>query len=253
MSIETYGAGGRIRYAAKFCAEDISLQKRHLILLPIPTTKDKKHINGTEIPLDETLAAARADTVVVGYGLPIWYRARVREAGAVLLDLSADEAFLTENAYITALGMLGRLLSDGVGTPTDTSFAIVGYGRIGKELLRLLLFLGARVRVYTSTEKTHIALGESGVDSCLVGGNDGCVCDFSGIQVLINTAPTDVLALLGIDRLPDGITAYELASGDNFGSQEVTRLPSLPEVMFPMSAGYSYFKGVKNFIQCEVD
>ncbi len=259
MSIEAYGTGGRIRYAAKFTAEDASLQGRHFILLPIPTTKDKKHINGTSVPIYEALSGTEEGDTVVGYGVPREYTELVLSRGGRMLELSEDGEFLEENAYITAVGALGKLLAGGERCPRDTVYGIIGYGRIGRSLLRLLLFLEAKVTVYTTSEKTHISLTESGVESVLLkkDGNtakkEAPVSHLDGIDILINTAPTDVPSLLGIERLPDGIEAVELASGDNFRDEKVTRLPSLPEIMFPRSAGLAYYKCIKRFIQCEVD
>ena len=248
MSIETYGTGKRLRCAARLL-EGVTTDKR-LILLPVPSTRDKKHIKDTDILLEDTLSGAGADTVAVGYGLPDCYAALAEAAGAQLLDLSRDEKYLLENARITAYGALGYILTTALCAPEDLRFGIVGYGRIGSELSRLLLFLGARTRVYTSRTMTRIELGECGMETSPSADIYTGKADFSDIDILINTAPRDMSACFDGGLLPHGMRLLELASGENFaGVSGIERLPALPEKMYPESAGKSYFNAVVRFLK----
>lgn len=247
MSIETYGGGERIRHAGR-----LSFQYgigRRLVLLPIPSSRDKINITGTEIPLEETLSENLADTVIVGYSLPDGYKREASERGGSILDLSLDEEFLTDNAYLTALGALGYLLTTSKLSVSDMSIGIIGYGRIGSRLARVLLFLGARIRVYTSRMLTRLDLGECGIESVSVSAMGESVSDFLGVDILINTAPKDMSDIFR-GGLPVGVRLIELASGDNFkGVEGVERLPALPERTFPESAGAAYAAAVKRFIE----
>ena len=248
MSIETYGTGARLRIAARLLGE-VATDKR-LILLPVPSTRDKKYIKDTDILLEDTLSGAGADTVAVGYGLPNSYAALAAAAGAKLLDLSRDEEYLLKNASITAYGALGYILTTDARAPEDLRFGIVGYGRIGSELSRLLLFLGARVRVYTSRTLTRLELGECGMETAPSSDIYAGKADFSGIDILINTAPKDMSVCFDDGGLPRGMRLLELASGENFaGVSGVERLPALPERMYPESAGKTYFDAVVRFLK----
>lgn len=236
MTIETYGTGKRLREAARLCS---TLLPRHLILLPVPTTKDGEHVLATDIPLYDTLACATRESVVVGYGLPEGYKARAMELGARVLDLSLDEEFLLGNARLTALGTLAHILKEYDKAPEELSFGIFGYGRIGAELLRLLLFLGARVTVFSSRESTREMLAKCGVCSEGVG-----ACNFSELDILINTAPRDMREYFP-NGIPKHLAVIELASGKNFEGLCVTSLPALPEREFSASAGRLYFEAVR--------
>ena len=248
MSIETYGTGRRLRCAARLL-EGVTTDKR-LILLPVPSTRDKKYIKDTDILLEDTLSGAGGDTVAVGYGLPDSYAALAARVGAELLDLSHDEKYLLENARITAYGALGYILTTEQRSPEDLRFGIVGYGRIGSELSRLLLFLGAHVRVYTSRTLTRLELGECGMETAPSADIYEGKADFSGIDILINTAPKDMRACFEGGELPASMRLLELASGENFaGISGVERLPSLPEKMYPESAGKTYFDAVVRFLK----
>lgn len=249
MCIETYGTGGRIKCAARLAS---SLKIPHLVILPVPTTKDGKTVFNTDIPLGDTLCNIDAGTLVAGYAMPQWYKEQIKERGAFCLDLSLDENFLIDNAYITALGALGYVFTTSAAIARDMKVGIVGYGRIGSALVKLFLFFGAKTKVFTSKAANCRALGECGID---------CVCDeavnfsdFSGLDILINTAPKDMKNSFADGAVPSGMRVLELASGDNFsGVRGVERLPSLPDKMYPESAGKSYYEAILRYISSQKD
>lgn len=247
MIIETYGVGERLRIAARL-SQRLSLTK-HLVLLPVPTTKDGKHVLGTDTMLSDTLCNADKNSIIVGYGFPDWFTAMIEERGSCFFDLSSDEEYLCDNAYITAVGAIGYILTSVNKSPDDVHFGIVGYGRIGSRLVRMLLFLGARVRVYTSKVLNCIQLGECGIDCAMVSDNDGGIYDFSGIDILINTAPKDMSEAVRCAGAPENMRIIELASGDNFKDVDgVEKLPGIPEKMFGESAGKTYFSAIERFL-----
>ena len=250
MSIETYGGGERVRSAAKFLSMgSLSRAKGHTVLLPIPTTKDKKHITNTDIPLSDVLCNAEKGSVIAGWGMPEYFVKEAKELGALVLELSEDDEFVSENAYITAIGTVGYILTCEKSVPSDLKFAIVGYGRIGRMLTEILLYFGAAVKVFTSKESTRRSLGQCGVQTGDSADMYGGFESFSDIDVLINTAPADMSASFPNKKIPDGLRVIELASGNNFdGISGVEHLPSLPEKMYPISAGGAYFRAVKRFL-----
>lgn len=240
MTIETYGRGERLGRAAKMLRE---ASFPHLVLLPVPTTKDKKFVTGTDIPLEDTLVNLSSESIVVGYSLPEEYKKSVFLRGSRVIDLSLDEEYLRENAYLTALGTLGYLLTGYSRQLCGMRIGIIGYGRIGKELLRLFLFFGARPRVYTLRSDVAFSLAARGVDASV-----GYGIDFNDVDILINTAPTDLSFLLD-KSFSSEKRIIELASGENFGEEErVERLAAIPERMYPESAAESYARAVKRLL-----
>ena len=246
MIIETYGTEERARYAAKRAR---TLGLPHLVILPIPSTKDGRLIHGTDIPLSESLSCVEGGSVVVAYAPPDTYLSLARDRGARVLDLSLDEDFLLENAELTAVGTLSYILKNATRAPREMKIGIIGYGRIGKALSRILLFLGCGVRIYTSKISTAISLAEDGIDSYSTEGEESFSDSLSDIDILINTAPKDMSALFSGGRIPAGKRVIELASGNNFaGVRGIEKLPALPERAFPESAGESIFRAIRRFI-----
>ncbi len=251
MIIENYGAGER-------CAETLRLllladskgelpsSIKRCILLPIPTTRDKIHLSGTDKLLLEVFAEVKEGDLIAGYGIDEQSKLLMRSLGAIVYDALDDEDFLAENAEETAIGTLGYLLSTSKKTPKDTRFAIVGYGRIGSRLVRFFLFLGGSVKVYTGSEKTSVSLGECGIDAHLL--SRGQPLPEIDADVLINTAPTDLSASFPAGKLPRGLRVIELASGENFkGVEGIERLPGIPDRSYGKSAGRTYFSRIVKY------
>lgn len=248
LQIIPYGTDMRTRLCSQtlhtaLCGNG-ALPFRTLHVLPIPSTKDGVHVRATDVPLAALVAP---DSAIVGYALPAKLREEAARVGCTVCDVADDEAFTLENAQLTAVGTVGHLLTHTDRAPGQLHVGIVGYGRIGRELCRLLLFLGARVRVYSGRSAVRQDLGACGIetrDSAAEGGGPS----FSGLDVLINTAPAAGLIRADSEGLPP--TVLELASGNNVGEGVTyTALPSLPAVMFPVSAAEAYARAATRRIQ----
>ena len=252
MIIENFGTGARCDEALRLLlsaeAEGIfppSLKR--VVLLPVPTSRDKVHLSGTDKLLGEIFSDVGEGDFVAGYGIDGNAKSIMRARGALVYDALDDEKFLSENAEQTAIGALGYIISTTNTAPCDTRFAIIGYGRIGSRILRQLLFLGARVKVYSGREKVCIELGESGVNAEYL--EKGAPIPTADTDIIINTAPTDLSASFSGGRVPSGLRVIELASGENFkGIDGLERLPGIPDKSLGKSAGRTYCDRIMNYI-----
>lgn len=237
MRIKIFGKGERLEVCAELLRKNGSLGKySEIVILPIPTSKDGVCITGTDIKLSDATASFAEGSFVLGYGIPRGCIEALEDRGAVVCDALGDEIFLSRNAELTALGTLGVILTSSKKSVSELKIGIIGYGRIGKQLLRLLLFLGAQVRVFTRKSSTRIDLCSYGVDAEM--SSEG---NYTGLDFLINTAPEQIL---DEDRtrkaLADG-RIIELASGVNFPEiSGITHLGGIPGLMYPISAGRIY-------------
>ena len=125
-----------------------------------------------------------------------------------------------------------------VKTVNGSSFAVLGYGRIGKLLADRLIKLGGNVTVYARREESR-ALAEL----------YGCRAEpFANIRcnefdIVFNTVPTDVLSevvntpspTLLLDIAPQSKLAHSPILAQ-YGI-EVVEAPSLPGRFFPITAG----------------
>ncbi|MBQ8688993.1 MAG: hypothetical protein IJ515_01355 [Clostridia bacterium] len=255
MKIENYGVGPRcaevMRRLVVWDTEGgIPEGVGRIILLPIPTARDKIHITGTDRLVSEVLADVGEGDVVVGYGISADDTAYIAAVGAYCFDAAEDEVFLGENAEISALGALGYILTTSDKVPSDLTVGVIGYGRIGSALVRSLLFYGARVRVYTSKELTRVELGECAIDTVYMPRGEEIIPDIDFCDIIINTAPTPLAKSFPTGRVPDGVRVIELASGNNFsGVDGVEKQMSIPDKMYAKSAGRAYFQAIKRYIE----
>jgi len=246
MNIHTYGRDKRLSFCGEHLKEKCVMSAGDFHLLPIPTRVDGDVLLGTGTTVSAICESISAGDVAVGYGISKKTREELVLAGASVVDVSLDESFLYDNACLTAIGTLGRIICESDAAPCEHSVGVIGFGRIGQCLVRYLLFFGAKVRVFTSKNLTRhdlCMLGISGVDSLSLA---SCEIEgaFDGLDILINTAPA---TLIGKDRAAELATVrvIELASGENLPEGTVyERFASVPAVMFARSAGVAMSRAV---------
>jgi hypothetical protein len=246
MEILSFGGGRRMRECVRLLESVTNGLSGRLILLPIPTTRDNIYINGTDLALGSVAPLLTRESTLVGYNIPKEIILAAGEASAAVYDAGSDETFLMENAIISARGAVGYVLTNFTRDIADMKIGLVGYGRIGRALLRYLLCLGSEPILYTRRQEIAIELGASGVD-CRVLGEDS---DLRGLDILINTSPT---AQIDPDELDPKTQIIDLASGKPFPSSDrLTKLASIPDAMYPITAGRLYAEGVLRFFDMEV-
>lgn len=125
------------------------------------------------------------------------------------VNLWADEALLTENAYLTAEGAVAAAMRVGGIRLKGASCAVIGYGRIGRALTEILVHLGANVTVISRSPEKRSEIGEAGArfaDESEIG---GAIADRSFI---FSTPPTPVLCADELSFADKSARIIDLAS-----------------------------------------
>lgn len=166
-----------------------------------------------------------------------------------IINYARDEEFLDKNAYITAECALGFAIMEMKKSVKDSKFAIIGYGRIGKHLCKILLSLGARVSVCarrdesrkTASEAGAVALDPEAMKSAL---------EKSDFDVLYNTVPQKIIEKSISDSLSPKTRVYDLASlpGGFEDTDFPKRLLALPGKIMPYASAMAIFDFVKPYI-----
>ena len=85
------------------------ISKYETIILPVPCSKNKKHVFSEgkvlSLSLDAIAAAAKNTTVLIGGGFPDGFCAAAQDNGATLFDLLGEKDFALFNAHLTAQGI----------------------------------------------------------------------------------------------------------------------------------------------------
>lgn len=140
-------------------------------------------------------------------------------------DLLKDPYFTAENGAITAQCALRLLLEETEDTLDHSRVLILGWGKIGKCLARMLRGLGAEVTVYARKEADRAMLTALGY---------GTAAEVPGIhpEIVVNTVP----ALL-TETVNPGTVYLDLASLPGIGGDRVIRARGLPGKLAPAASG----------------
>ena len=214
------------------------------VLLPIPACGAGGAIRGTSdlLPSD-LLPALSCGCMLFGGNLSASLVASARERGIKTVDYLNLDSFVLQNAYLTAQAALGILLTELESCLFRMKVAVIGFGRIGKFLTRMLTSLGAEVTVF-ARKSSDLAMASLLRVKTLPITSLGERKALMPFRVVINTAPARILKSEDLFCLADGSVILELASGsDNIPeppegkSIRLLQAQGLPGKCFPESAG----------------
>ncbi len=173
----------------------------------------------------------------------------INKKGLVYTNILNEEQFCRENALITAEGAMSLIINATPTTLYSMRVAVLGYGRIGQRLTRMLLAMGATVKVFTSAEEELSLAHTRGISACHLWQRDRMEI----FNTLVNTVPLrHVVDAETLEKLSPEVYILDLASGENnvnWSTMHALSLKgergnSLPQRISPKSAALA----VKNAI-----
>lgn len=192
----------------------------HLIL-PVPSFDPDGRIKGGG-ELEELLGRLPKNITVLGGNLD-----RPEFSGYHTIDFLLDPQYLAQNASITAHCAIKLAMAKLPVTLDGCPALVIGWGRIGKCLARLLKQLGADVTVAARKETDRAML--SALDYKV---SDTADLDTMPYRVIFNTVPTMISVLS-----PGKALKIDLASVLGLGSSDVIWARGLPNKDAPESSG----------------
>lgn len=190
------------------------------LLLDIPAFAQDRTLRGGGT-LQHYLERLPPETVVVGGNLNHPGLAEHRT-----VDFLSDESYLAQNAAITAhcaLKVAAPLLKS---TFADIKVLVIGWGRIGKHLAKLLRALGASVTVAARSEKDRAMLHSLGY----------IAVDYSAppppCSLVFNTVPSTYEGSFSGDCIK-----IDLASRPGLTGEGIVSARGLPGIYAPESSG----------------
>lgn len=232
-SLYCAGTTPALRYATQF------LEKRGVtvvdsprwntghLLLDVPSFRPGSSL-WDEKNLDTLLTSLPWDVTVWGGNLD-----HPALEGFQCVDLLKDETYLAENAAITAnctLTVAAPLLHT---TWAQTPALIIGWGRIGKCLARLLKSMDCPVTVAVRKEADRAALRSLGYRAVEM---DEMKESLPLFRLLVNTVPVEVLTAEEAARCKNCVK-IDLASKKGIGGEDVVWARGLPGIHAPESSG----------------
>ena len=194
----------------------------HYVLLDVPSFHPGGKLrNGKE--LDALLTALPHDVTICGGNLSCEKLDTYKT-----IDFLQDERYLAENAFITADCAIRVAFQHLSTTLADAPALVIGWGRIGKCLARMLMALGCDVTVAARKEKDRAMLTALGYRSI-----DISQIDPEQYRLICNTAPEPVLDA-GHNK---GCVKIDLASRKGLLGDGVIWARGLPGMYAPETSG----------------
>ena len=154
-----------------------------LVVFPLPFTRDNKTINNTNFDILETLNAIQQNTKIFAGMIDKTFK------NSNTFDYNNDEEFTLKNALYTAEGAVSMCIENTPFSLSDAKILILGNGRIGKFLSKLLKSFDADITVSARREKDFDYIKRSGLKSI----HTEKINDLSTYNVIFNTIPKQVI------------------------------------------------------------
>ena len=226
---------GRFLYNSGFhIASTPSDDVTHLILPAPATALAKDH------DLQQILNSLPSSVTAIGGNLdsPVL-------RGYRIFDLLKDETYLARNAAITAECSLRIAAQQLPVTLSGTEALILGWGRIGKCLAKLLQSIGCTVTI----------AARKGSDLAMISALGYRAITYSSLQssageyrIVFNTVPAEVLSAQDCEKFPENCKMIDLASTSGICSPNVIQARGLPGKMVPETSGGLIAQTVRDWI-----
>lgn len=225
MEFMTIGDSTALGYASKALREVgwIHTNCANTVILPVPSLETDGSVKG-----GGNLSDIPDGALVVGGKLEL-----LRQIGYRVLDLLTHPLYLSENAAITAHCALQVAMERLPITFQECPVLVIGWGRIGKCLVRLLRLLGAKVTVAARKESDRALITALGYHSIDLDGDP----DLSSFRVIFNTADAQVLTPAKLSNCRNDCLKIDLASTRGIESADAVWARGLPNAQAPESSG----------------
>lgn len=233
------------------------LPQSDVVILPLPALDVDGNINAplcdARVHYRECFEYIQPEAIVLAGRVPEQMCLDAVEKGIELVDYMEREEFAVLNAVPTAEGAIDIALQELPITLYQSTCMVVGYGRIAKVLVKLLLAFGAKVRVVARKHSDLAWSGIAGAEPVHVVELDDNLRD---VDVLFNTVPAMLLDESKLEKLSRTCLVIDLASkpgGVDFETAKRLGLKviwalSLPGKAAPFSAGEIILRTVRNIL-----
>ena len=174
-------------------------------ILPLPATRDGIYITNSKIKLKNFFDNINKNTIILcGNKNSIPEDLNIKNK---IYDYSDNEIFLLKNAELTAQGTIKILLNNCDKPFNKTKILVSGFGRIGKNLVKLLIGLEFNVYILGNSDKDSFWINKIGTKN---------LNDFKKSTIhfdyIINTVPKNIFSSEMLQKIGKINNFIELAS-----------------------------------------
>lgn len=204
------------------------------IILPLPTIANG-YISGSGITLEQLYdAISEENNVFFGNYIP--------PNKTNTLSYYYNNSFIMKNSFLTAQGVLKIILDNVDYCIFKAKVAVIGYGKCGRMIAKLLKDVGFDVTVFSRRSETITEADLNGMNSDPISKLEKKLSDY---RLIVNTVPSNIISKKSIEKLTQENVYIEVASkpyGFNIAETDVFNFKyilaeSLPGRFAPVSAG----------------
>lgn len=237
------------------------------VILPLPATTDGVRLHcpamadepialRRELRLTHLLEMLRGDVLLLAGRPGDVLRSMARDANIRLMDYYDNEAVQIKNAVPTAEGAVAIAMAQLPITIHGSRCTVLGCGRIGSRLCRILKALGASVTAVARSERD---LSNAAVEGYTVRSIQDFLMEPGTQDVLFNTVPVPLITADTVSKLSAETLLIELASAPGGFDEEALkqnrckyiRASSLPGQVAPYTAGRILFESITGILESE--
>lgn len=229
-----------------------------VIIGPLPFSEDYEHINAPfftgKLRIDEVLGVLKKNQIFTAGKIPKGFIELGDQLGVKVIDYFAREEMQALNAIPTAEGAIQVAMEELRTTIHGSNCLVLGYGRIGKSLSRMLHGIGANLFVEARDYGDIAWIKNNNYNPIHI---KELKYYLSNMDVVFNTIPNLILDEELLVKLKDDVLVIELASkpggidlesAKDLGIKVVSAL-GLPGKVAPVSAAGAIKDTVYNIIE----
>ena len=217
-----------------------------IILFPLPMLNKDGNITApychAPIQLNDLLRYVSKDKIVLAGNITPVAKKQFELCNVQAIDYFEREDLTVTNAMLTAEGAMQTLLNNYTDTLTGARILLLGYGRIGKFMIKLLTAFGSQITVAGRRSDTRAWIESLGLNYVDIAADETYT---DAYDIIINTVPHTIITANRIEALSEKCIILDLASGtggtdfihaQKCGIHAIHAL-SLPGKATPLAAG----------------
>ena len=231
-------------YSAKLVT-NFNLTEYKYIVASIPFSKDGENVNCdfyTSFPITTFISLLKSGQILFGGGFKGSVVSHCMSLGIKVIDILNVPDFYRNNAFYTAEGLLGYIISNTNFSLKGSNILVLGYGKCGSEICNLFNNVGSNIFFYENNESKI---------------NDGLNKNFTFLDIIINCIPKNILSISNLKTLQKSCTIFDIASypygfdKDILNSLSLTYhiCPGLPGKYASKSSGELIAKNISSIIE----
>ena len=191
---------------------DEAVKNAKIVLGPIPLTSDRKNLSmpfsNIKLPIEEFAKKIANKTLIAG-NYPEAMKKDLKDNNINFIDIAKREEFVVLNAIATAEGTIQIAMEETQRTIHGNKILVMGFGRIGKVLAKMLSGLGAEVYCEARRDDDLAWIKVYGYKPIHLMNLDNYLDQF---DIIINTIPFQVLDDEKLALVRKDVVIIDLAS-----------------------------------------